>query len=550
MVSSSRQILFLVTGLALMLPAQVGHGQELFPLTPYSGMQLSYTLTGVEVTDFSESEEVTLVRTLEGESFGEEIRIHGEFLCRSPEKTEFRVELWVDDEKRETRFPSDDETLQLTSPQTFDLKIPVLRGAKKAGFTIIATTKTIVGPSVFSLLGQFTVADSTPAQDLRSSSSVRVAVGEVTEQLSGEVQTRTDDGAGWRMLVAGDSLFVGSKIRTESDSTVMVKITRDDQLFVDQNSEVIFQENGVLLVRGGLKLSCSPEQSVRLIWTADYITEFIGQHLGLDYVDSRTTVSNIDGTATITLQAHSTKGVEIQSAVRAEGDEQGLDRFETIDLAEVDSKWQQLGLDNITTPTIETIATREPESDETSEIAMTAPAVELLRDTGEVDAEPIPIEIPSDPNARIIMLDFAGGYTPKRTSNEPELVIYADGRAVITDPFGKLPKLTKRLSADNVKEFLEFLVNKHHFYDLSTQGLADLIEQKKAEGGVPEITDMPTAIIRIGIQNKTYEVRCLSPDYFASQFPEVEPFQDYAAIHKRLTTFITATRAWAAKQKR
>jgi hypothetical protein len=550
MISSSRQILFLVAGSAMMLSSQVGLGQELFPLVPYSGMQLRYTIAGVDVTASSDSDRVTLVRTLKGESFGEEIRIHGEFLCRSPEKTEFRVELWVDEQKQEIKFSSDDATVKLTSPQAFDLKIPIPRGAKKAGLTIAATTKTIVGPSVFTVLGQFVVADPAPAQDPDSSSSVRVALGEVTEQLSGEVQTRTDDGAGWRMLVAGDSLFVGSKIRTGSDSTVMVKITRDDRLFVDQNSEVIFRENGVLLVRGGLKLSCSPEQSVRLIWTADYITEFIGQHLGLDYVDSRTTVSNIDGTATMTLQVSATKGVRIQSAIRAEGDEQGLDHFETIDLAEEDSKWQQLGLDNIATPTIETIATGEPESDETTEIAMTAPAVELLTDTGEEDAEPIPIEIPSDPNARIIMLDFAGGYTPKRTSNEPELMIYADGRAVITDPFGKLPKVTNRLSADNVKAFLEFLVNEHHFYDLSTQRLADLIEQKQAEGGVPEITDMPTAIIRIGIQNKTYEVRCLSPDYFASQFPEVEPFQDYAAIHKRLSTFITATRAWADKQKR
>jgi hypothetical protein len=61
---------------------------------------------------------------------------------------------------------------------------------------------------------------------------------------------------------------------------------------------------------------------------------------------------------------------------------------------------------------------------------------------------------------------------------------------------------------------------------------------------------MPTAIIRIGIQNKTYEVRCPAPDYFASTLPEVEPFQHYEAIYTRLTTFIDASREWAAKQKR
>ena len=60
-------------------------------------------------------------------------------------------------------------------------------------------------------------------------------------------------------------------------------------------------------------------------------------------------------------------------------------------------------------------------------------------------------ELPADPEIRIIALDSVGGYTPPRRNKEPELVIYANGRAVITDPFGKHPQVIRHLTQENVK---------------------------------------------------------------------------------------------------
>lgn len=549
MISYSKHNLLFFAGLAVAVCSSVGHAQQLFPIAPYSGMQLSYTLTGVEVTDSKDSEDLMLVRTLQGELLGEEIRLNGEFLCRSPDRTEFRVELSVDEQTQEVKFSNDDAALKLISPQSFDLKIPVPRGSRKIGLAIVAKTETILGPSMISLLGQFTVVDASPAQGLHSNSLTRVAVGKIAEQLRGEVQIRSVDDKAWSAVVEGEQFFVGSRIRTQSNSSVLVTVANGDQLLLDQNSEIIFRENGVMLARGSLKLCCSPAQSVRIIWTADYITEFIGHHLGLDYVNSRTIVSNIDGSATTTLQAGSSKGVVFQSAIRAEGDERGLDHFKSIDLAQEDKIWKQLGMGEIMTPTPEHTKMGEPNPNEIPE-SETTTATDRPESNEVHGVEKIPIEIPANPKIRLIVFDSTGGHTPQRTSNEPELVIYADGRTVITDPFGKHPNVTLRLSADNIKSFLEFVVNEHHFYDMSTESLQKLIEPAKAQGGVPEFKDLSTAIIRIGIQNKTYEVRCLAPDYFSSQFPEAEPLQHYEAIYHRLKTFITASREWADKQKR
>lgn len=541
---SQKQCLFLLVGLIVFHAPRHGLCEDQFPVTPYSGMQLNYALTGADVTDSIDSQDVTRVRTLKGKISGEELQIRGEFVCRSPEKSALRVELWVDEQKSEIRFPDVNASAKLTSPQSFELTIPLPPNAKKAGLTIVASTATALGARELNVRGEFAAAKGTHTSTVIDGE--RVVVGNVTEQIHGDIQIRADVRTPWKSAAAGEQLFVGSGVRTGNEGSAVLRLANDDELYLDRDTEVTFPPNGVFLEHGSLKLKCSQEQSPRLFVTKEFVTEFAGQHLGLDYFDSRTTVSNIDGTTTMTLQASSTKEVKIRAGIRAEGDSTGLDQFESIDMPHEDSQWQQLGLSPIIGPSTESIATGESQLHETPANVLTPPTPDMPANAGK----PIPIELPSDPNISIIVLDSTGGYTPQRKSKEPELVIYADGRAEITDPFGTHPKVIRRLSHENVEEFLNFVVNEHHFYDLSTEGLGDLIKQTRAQGGVPEITDMPTAIIRIGIQNKTYEVRCPAPDYFASELPEVQPFQHYGAIYKRLTTFITASREWAEKQKR
>jgi hypothetical protein len=157
---------------------------------------------------------------------------------------------------------------------------------------------------------------------------------------------------------------------------------------------------------------------------------------------------------------------------------------------------------------------------------------------------PVPIELPRDGSLPILMLDSTGGFVLPRKSSEPELIIYADGRAIITDPAGKLPRVTRQLSQANLKEFLGFVVNEHHFYELTTEGLA---AELQAQAGGQEVTDLPTTILRLGLGNKSTEVRFRGAEFWAKKHPEVQPFQDFLAIEARLRKFINQSREWAKR---
>ena len=62
----------------------------------------------------------------------------------------------------------------------------------------------------------------------------------------------------------------------------MLRLVNDDERYLDRDSEVLLRANGLVLDRSSLKLTCSQEQSPRLIVTGEFVTEFTGQHLGLD----------------------------------------------------------------------------------------------------------------------------------------------------------------------------------------------------------------------------------------------------------------------------
>lgn len=531
--------------LCLFTGTQPGFSQDQFPSTPYSGMQLTYGITGASIDDSNDLQDVTRTRILKGRTSGDTLQIQGEFSSRNPENSGFSVVLWVDDERKELRLPDAAVGGSLQSPQRFELTITVPPNAKRAGVNVIASSSTALGARELQIKGEFQVPQPAPSEPM---SGVKVAAKIVSEQTI-DVRMRSDDQAEWSPVDTEAKILVGTRLQTGSDHPVVLQLANQDEVCLDKGSEALLLESGVLLRHGRCKLKCSDEQSPRLLLTEEFITQFSGHHLAIEYHDSRTTIVNIDGVVRLTSRIAHGNGLKIQAGIRAEGDANGVDHFELVDITDENQQWQQLGLGSIIPAQTESIAEGKDASKEASEVVM-EPTSNPLTPSATASKTPASIELPADPDIAIIVLDSVGGYTPPRKSKEPELVIYANGRTVITDPFGKHPQVIRHLTPENLKTFLEFVVNEHHYYDLTTEGLGALIEQMKAQGAVPEITDMPTAIIRIGIRNMTYEVRCPSPDYFATQFPEIDPFRHYGAIYKRLTTFVTASREWSEKQKK
>lgn len=529
--------------------AQSAFSQEQFPSSPYSGMQLTYGLTGTRIDESNDTQDVTRTRTLNGKFTGDSFRIHGEFTCRSPEKSRLSIVLWVDTEKKELQLPDAAVGSSLQSPQKFELTISVPPNAKLAGVNVIASSSTALGARELQIRGEFHVVQPNPSEPMSEVQATPAIAAQIISQQTTEVRMRCNDQAQWSPVDANAKLPVGARLQTGSDLSVILRLANQDKVCLDKDSEALLQENGVLLRRGRLMLQCSDAQSPRLLLTDEFITEFSGHHLAMEHYDSRTTVVNVDGVMRVTARAGHANGVNIQAGIRAEGDTNGFDRFELVDFTVENQQWQHLGLGNILPAQTESIAEKEKTPVETTDVVM-EPSTKPSAPSSTRPETPASIELPADPDIAIIVLDSVGGYTPPRKSKEPELVIYANGRAVITDPFGRHPQVIRQLTPENLKSFLDFVVNEHHYYELSTESLGALIDQMKAQGAVPEITDMPTAIIRIGIRNMTYEVRCPSPDYFATQFPEIDPFRHYGAIYKRLSTFITASREWSEKQKR
>ncbi|MFO0999038.1 MAG: hypothetical protein U0936_01765 [Planctomycetaceae bacterium] len=535
--------------LCLFAGTQSGFSQDQFPSTPYSGMQLTYGITGASIDDSNDLQDVTRTRILKGRTSGDTLRIQGEFSSRNPENSRLSVVLWVDDERKELRLPDAAVGGSLQSPQRFELTINVPPNAKRSGINVIAGSSTALGARELQIKAEFQVPQPTPSEPLSEVKAAPVVAAQIVSQQTIDVRMRSDDQAEWSPVDAEAKILVGTRLQTGSDHPVVLQLANQDEVCLDKGSEVLLLESGVLLRHGRCKFKCSDEQSPRLLLTEEFITQFSGHHLAIEYHDSRTTVINIDGVVQVTSRTGHGNGLKIQAGIRAEGDANGFDRFELVEMTDENQQWQQLGLGGIIPPQTESIAEVKDATTETSEVVM-EPASNPVTPSATASKTPASIELPADPDIAIIVLDSVGGYTPPRKSKEPELVIYANGRAVITDPFGKHPQVIRHLTPENLKAFLEFVVNEHHYYDLTTESLGALIEQMKAQGAVPEITDMPTAIVRIGIRNMTYEVRCPSPDYFATQFPEIDPFRHYGAIYKRLTTFITASREWSEKQKK
>lgn len=152
------------------------------------------------------------------------------------------------------------------------------------------------------------------------------------------------------------------------------------------------------------------------------------------------------------------------------------------------------------------------------------------------------LSLPKDPNAVVVRLDYLGGYTPPRKTNDPYLEILADGRVTLTDPFGKRPTVRGRLTPTNLLEFLAFAVSENGYFDLDSGSMERSIQAELKRKKVPTITDMPTTVLTIRTAEGSREVRCYAPEFYAEHLPELKALQQFQAVHHRLAQYMDALR--------
>jgi hypothetical protein len=380
--------------------------------------------------------------------------------------------------------------------------------------------------------------------------STRVDEGlAVPTRIKGKLECSEAEGGEWRALSENAEVLSGTTLRTGSDDSAFLALAEGGELFLEPDSELKFEGNRMVLKRGALKYRGEEKPETMYFETPDYRIEFSGEQLEVEYLETETHCAILVGLATLRPLVNGASVVNAGNGIQGIGGNDGLWFFEPVDWTPKSRKWEQIGW-AIASPSA------PAPSSEQAETQSPLPVENMSRQENPVEQlpeskpqPPRPIELPRDGSVPVLMLDSSGGYVLPRRSEEPELVIFADGRAIITDPAGRLPQVTRRLKKENLEEFLSFVVNDHHFYDLTTEGLAELEAQARAQSGGQEITDLSTTILRLGLGNKTIEVRFRGAEFWAEKHPDIQQFRDFQAIEARLRKFIEQSREWAKQSK-
>jgi hypothetical protein len=153
-----------------------------------------------------------------------------------------------------------------------------------------------------------------------------------------------------------------------------------------------------------------------------------------------------------------------------------------------------------------------------------------------------PVALPKDPNAVVIQLDYVGGYTPPRKTNDPYLQIRADGRVTLIDPFGKQKPVEATLTPEKVLTFVKFAVEEKGLFAIDSAALEREIKAEAKRLKLPTVLDLPTTVITVRTAESVHTVRCYAPEFYAERLPNLKPVQDFQSVHKRLTAYMEKLR--------
>lgn len=136
--------------------------------------------------------------------------------------------------------------------------------------------------------------------------------------------------------------------------------------------------------------------------------------------------------------------------------------------------------------------------------------------------------LPDDPETPVIVLDFKGGFTPPRISDEPAMTIRADGVVVIPKRFEGQKSFRGKISREELNDLLDFAIKENKFleYDPAKVG------EKLAEVGPRvAVADAAATVIRINVNGESKEVSHYALGMLGQG---IEELQQLYAIQRRL----------------
>ena len=165
----------------------------------------------------------------------------------------------------------------------------------------------------------------------------------------------------------------------------------------------------------------------------------------------------------------------------------------------------------------------------------------------------MPHELPGDPNATVIEWRTSGGLGASDT-DEPDLVVRADGTVTVGPRFGGGAESTGRLAPERLQALLDAIIDGHRFFDFDQARVETAVEAAQAavqaDIGVDEPTipvppgppfiDAGETHLTVNADGRSHDVRWHGLVAAAREHPGVVELQDLRAVEEALVELADA----------
>ncbi len=148
---------------------------------------------------------------------------------------------------------------------------------------------------------------------------------------------------------------------------------------------------------------------------------------------------------------------------------------------------------------------------------------------------PVVHQLPDDPQAVVIVLDYQGGFTPPRQNQDVHLTIRADGSVATGAPWGERKRIEARLAMAELHALLNYILDEQKLAEFDADQVQRQVRDiQQQRGSFLAIADAPTTVVTVHADGKTWVARYYALSLAAGQFPEVLPLQRLLAVERRL----------------
>lgn len=144
--------------------------------------------------------------------------------------------------------------------------------------------------------------------------------------------------------------------------------------------------------------------------------------------------------------------------------------------------------------------------------------------------------LPNDPQAVVIELNYAGGFTPPRKNNDPTMTIRTNGTVTLGAPWGQRKRIETKIEQAELQELLRYLLDEQKLagFDGNAVRAAVKAEQQKQGGLAFAVADAPTLELKIHADGKQTAASYYALSMDVGRYPAVKELAQLEAARKRL----------------